>query len=1063
MAGSLWNVRRSALDGVAGSVLALPASRAMGEMLSAPATGCRRVKRAAAAHETAAEHADRPSARRALPGRPQPTQQQLQRGRRLRQARIAILAFGNPERRLGQAAVDQRRQRLRIHRRHHALRDQPFDQALHRLHAVPLRFRRGAPQHRARITQHDALDLWFQRHLQVGAAALHEAVPGVVGTVADRLQAPIGLGIELADYRRQQAFLVAEVVIERTPGQPGLGGQVIHRGGGIAVLAEHTAGGGQQAGAGFFHLGAGAADHPELLTYAVHDYLHTERMNVASYSYALYVLSWRPVRQASRRSGDPDGHPLSRPVRCARHGRACPGRVAGPPAAADDRHRHHHPAVATARQLCAGRCGVGHLRADLRVAVAAGVALGRPVRPGTGAAVGRRGQRDRPAVAAGLHREGGAGRDAVRRGDAGRLHAQRVGDGARALDRDPSRASGVADRVLAGDGIRRGHLHRRATAVGGAGGGGVAAGRRAGGGPAACSGRGCAGAATGHRAAAAIPRRSRVAFAFSAAAGGDPSAGVADAGDGRDCRHRRHHQRGVRRAARAAAGSQCGALGLCAGQLRGRPAVRCVEAAGADAAAVAAGGSGDRPDHAATAVGRHAARVGGGGAAGRAVLRADDDRGDVAGRTARARIAAYRRHDLAAGRIEHRRCAGRGAVRVQRRCRWRAQRLRDRAGGGRRGAAGRAACLAAVGLATFSVVTTEMLPVGLLTPIAEALGASTGPAGLMISLPALLAALFAPVVVIAAGGIDRRRILWALLGLLTVANIASALAPSIGWLLAARVLVGFCMGGIWAIAGGLAARLVPAHRIGLATSIIFGGVAAASVLGVPLGALIGDALGWRCAFAAMALFSATILLLQPVVLPALPVARSVRPMQFVQQLGHRGLRQGLWLTLLLVAGHFIAFTYVRPLLMDVSGVQASWIGGLLFAYGVAGIVGNFVAGPLAARHPRGVLRAIASGLLLTPLLLLWMGGTPAGGSAGLLLWGLAYGGVSGGLMSWMMKAVPQAVEVATALYVGVFNIGIALGAWAGGRLLDSTGLHANLWAAAMLAASALLMVATTRR
>ncbi|WP_049475596.1 MFS transporter, partial [Stenotrophomonas maltophilia] len=162
--------------------------------------------------------------------------------------------------------------------------------------------------------------------------------------------------------------------------------------------------------------------------------------------------------------------------------------------------------------------------------------------------------------------------------------------------------------------------------------------------------------------------------------------------------------------------------------------------------------------------------------------------------------------------------------------------------------------VSAVGLATFSVVTTEMLPVGLLTPVAEDLGASTGTAGLMISLPALLAAVFAPLVVIAAGGIDRRRILCVLLGLLLVANVASALAPGIGWLLAARVLVGFCMGGIWAIAGGLAARLVPAHRIGLATSIIFGGVAAASVLGVPLGALIGDALGWRFAFAAMALF-----------------------------------------------------------------------------------------------------------------------------------------------------------------------------------------------------------------
>ncbi len=132
--------------------------------------------------------------------------------------------------------------------------------------------------------------------------------------------------------------------------------------------------------------------------------------------------------------------------------------------------------------------------------------------------------------------------------------------------------------------------------------------------------------------------------------------------------------------------------------------------------------------------------------------------------------------------------------------------------------------VAAIGLATFSVVTTEMLPVGLLTPIADTLHTSTGTAGLMISLPALLAALFAPLVVIASGGMDRRRILCGLLALLVIANIASALAPDIGWMLAARVLVGFCMGGIWAIAGGLAARLVSEPSIGLATSIIFGGV-----------------------------------------------------------------------------------------------------------------------------------------------------------------------------------------------------------------------------------------------
>ena len=177
----------------------------------------------------------------------------------------------------------------------------------------------------------------------------------------------------------------------------------------------------------------------------------------------------------------------------------------------------------------------------------------------------------------------------------------------------------------------------------------------------------------------------------------------------------------------------------------------------------------------------------------------------------------------------------------------------------------------AVGLATFSVVTTEMLPVGLLTTIAGTLCITTGSAGLMISLPALLAALFAPVVVIASGGIDRRRILCGLLALLVIANLASAVAPNLILMLAARILVGFCIGGIWAIAGGLASRLVQENAIGLATSIIFGGVAAASVLGVPLGALIGDVIGWRWAFGIMTIFSALVLVFHLAVIPALPV------------------------------------------------------------------------------------------------------------------------------------------------------------------------------------------------
>jgi predicted MFS family arabinose efflux permease len=362
----------------------------------------------------------------------------------------------------------------------------------------------------------------------------------------------------------------------------------------------------------------------------------------------------------------------------------------------------------------------------------------------------------------------------------------------------------------------------------------------------------------------------------------------------------------------------------------------------------------------------------------------------------------------------------------------------------------------AVGLATFSVVTTEMLPVGLLTPIAKTLDTSPGTAGLMISLPALLAALFAPLAVIASGGVDRRRILCGLLGLLVVANIASALAPSMAWMLAARVLVGFCMGGIWAIAGGLACRLVPDHSVGLATSIIFGGVAAASVLGVPLGALVGDFAGWRWAFGGMALFSGLVLALHLAVIPKLPVTGSVTVRQFGEQLGNRKLQVGLLLTLALVAGHFMVFTFVRPLLISVSGFDSQWVSALLFAYGLAGIAGNFLAGIIAAQRTAQTLIAISLGLLLVPVLFLIIGHSNIGGIV-LLVWGLAYGGVSVGLMTWMMKAAPRAVEIATALYVGVFNVGIALGAWAGGLVLDGIGLTGNLWVAGGLATIALLL------
>lgn len=350
----------------------------------------------------------------------------------------------------------------------------------------------------------------------------------------------------------------------------------------------------------------------------------------------------------------------------------------------------------------------------------------------------------------------------------------------------------------------------------------------------------------------------------------------------------------------------------------------------------------------------------------------------------------------------------------------------------------------AVSLSTFAVVTTEMLPVGIMTPIAEALQTSAGTAGLMISVPAILAAFFAPMVVLTAGGIDRRHLLAGLLFLLIVANLTSAFSTSIGMLLTARVIVGFCMGGIWAIAGGLAPRLVPERSIGLATAIIFGGVSAASVLGMPIGTVIGDYIGWRWTFGVMAAFCVVVLTFNLWALPALPVAQLVRLGQFTAQLARRPIQLGLVITILFVAGHFMAFTFVRPLLQTMSGIDVEWIGILLLAYGVAGIAGNFLAGAFASRQIGLTLISIGAALTVSIFIFAVLGDTPAGGTIMLIAWGVAYGGVSVSLQTWMMKAAPGAIEIATSLFVSIFNVGIALGSFAGGRVVDGFDLRTLL-------------------
>ncbi|MEU1666841.1 MFS transporter [Streptomyces sparsogenes] len=370
--------------------------------------------------------------------------------------------------------------------------------------------------------------------------------------------------------------------------------------------------------------------------------------------------------------------------------------------------------------------------------------------------------------------------------------------------------------------------------------------------------------------------------------------------------------------------------------------------------------------------------------------------------------------------------------------------------------------VAAVALGTFSVVTSEMLPVGLLTSIGSALEVSDGIVGLAMTVPALVAAVAAPLLTVTVRRLDRRLLLIGLMGLLAAANVASALAPGFAVLLSARVLVGVSMGGVWSLAAGVAARLVPEKSVGRATSVVFSGIAVASVLGVPAGTLIGDLVHWRVAFAVVGAVSLAVAAAMALTLPPLPAERAIRLGEVPGLFRNARLRTALITTLLLVTGHFGAYTYVRPVLEDVAGVGAGLISTLLLAYGVAGIAGNFLAGATAHRDPRRTLVVIFVLLAAAELLVPVLGGTTPGATVLLVVWGLAYGGVSVTSQTWVLQAVPEAREAASALLVGVFNVAISLGALLGGRAADGIAVSSVMWFGGALVVLALVNLVVAR-
>ncbi|MEU3396584.1 MFS transporter [Streptomyces filamentosus] len=341
-----------------------------------------------------------------------------------------------------------------------------------------------------------------------------------------------------------------------------------------------------------------------------------------------------------------------------------------------------------------------------------------------------------------------------------------------------------------------------------------------------------------------------------------------------------------------------------------------------------------------------------------------------------------------------------------------------------------------VTLGVFSVVTAEILPIGLLTSIGSSFTVSDGTAGLMMTMPGFLAAVSAPLVTAAIGRADRRLVLAAFVLLLAVADFLAAAASDYWLVLVSRVLVGVTIGGFWSVGAGLAGRLVPAGSVGRATAVIFSAVPLGSVLGVPLGTYVGEAAGWRTAFLAMGGFTLAVLVLLLVTVPPLPSRGATRLGVLGGTLRGTGTRFALAATFLVVPAHFGTYTYVAPFLERVTHAGPGLVTLSLLVYGAAGIAGNFLGGAAAARRPRAAFATAAATISGATLLLPVLGREEAGATALLVVWGAAYGAVPVCSQTWFARAVPGNPEAASVLFTASFQAAISLGALAGGAVLD---------------------------
>ncbi|WP_309083715.1 MFS transporter [Chelativorans sp.] len=357
-------------------------------------------------------------------------------------------------------------------------------------------------------------------------------------------------------------------------------------------------------------------------------------------------------------------------------------------------------------------------------------------------------------------------------------------------------------------------------------------------------------------------------------------------------------------------------------------------------------------------------------------------------------------------------------------------------------------------LGVFGLVGAEFLPASLLTPMAAELGVTEGMAGQAVTATAAVALVTSLLIVAATRRIDRRYVLVGFSLLLILSNLLVAMAPNLPLLLAGRILLGIALGGFWTMSAATIMRLVPERDVPKALSILFSGVSAATIFAAPMGSYLGDIAGWRMVFVAAAGLGVLALATQLATLPSLPPRGQSRFGTLLEVLSRKVVGIAMAAILLVFTGHFAFFTYIRPFLETVTGVGVAGISGILFAFGVANFLGNYLGAFLLQHSMRLTLALMPLVMGTLAIALASFGGDLMADAAMVALWGLAFGAVPVAWSTWITRAVPDEAESAGGLFVAAINFAIATGAAVGGLLFDFSGI-----ASVFVASGAVLIVA----